>query len=166
MFVQPIRINGQCYSYRDLACRGNPNLARIAGGMMSVDWGNAASARHFHGVGQAPLAMVPGAQEPNFSLTLRKEEWDFLMVSGLLPPAPAGYSDSRFDWELHYGESEAGGISRLGLENFHFLGVTRAGYRMGDAIVHDIGCYVQFIREDPGNGLWYAPVTPPVLAVL
>jgi hypothetical protein len=166
MNITPIRINGQCYSYRDLSCRGVPQLQRIAGGMVSLDWGNAADASHFHGVGQAALAMIPGASKPNFSMTLRKEEWDYLMTSGALPPAPAGYSDKRFDWELHYGESEAGGISRLVLTNFHFLGVSRAGYRMGDAIVNDIACFVQFIQEDPGTGILFAPVIPPAFAVL
>ena len=162
----PLRINGQTYSYRDLSCKGDPLLNRIAGGMTSFDWGNAADAKGFKGVAQASLAMVPGMQNCNVAMSLRVEEWHYLMTSGVLPPAPAGYSDKRFDWELHYGQSEVGGIARLVLTNFHFLGVIRAGYKMGDALINDIGCYVDTIQEDPGNGILYSPVIPPAFAVL
>jgi len=161
MYIEPIRINGQVYSYRDLRCGGEPRLRRVAGGMTAASWNNAPSAGHAHGVGQASRGMVPGKQEPNFSLSLYKEEWDYLMTSGLL--RPQGFSDQRFDWELLYGQSEAGSISRLRLTNFHFLGVVGAAYRQGEALIHDIGCYVQFIEEDPGNGIYFAPVIPSFL---
>lgn len=86
----PLRINGQTYSYRDLSCKGDPRLNRIAGGMTSFDWGNAADAKGFKGVAQASLAMIPGMQNCNVAISLRVEEWHYLMTAGVLPPAPAG----------------------------------------------------------------------------
>lgn len=161
MFIAPIRINGQTYSYRDLRCAGDPRLSRIAGGMTAFSFNNAAQGSPFHGVAQQSLAMIPGMQQCNVSMSLRVEEWHYLMTAGVLPPQ--GYSDKRFDWELLYGLSEGGGIASLRMSNFHFLGVVGGSYRMGDALVHDIGCYVDSVEENPGNGIYFSPVTPAFL---
>ncbi len=162
MYVEPIRINGQVYSYRDLRCMGEPRLRRLAGGMTKASWNNTPSASHSHGVGQGSRGMVPGKLEPNFALSAHQEEWDFLFTSGVLPPV--GFSDRRIDWELMFGQSEAGAISRLRMTNFHFLGAG-AAYSQGEQMIVDISCFVQTIEHDHGNGVYCSPVIPTFLVV-
>lgn len=156
-FTFPIRINGQVYSYRDIRCDGDPRLGRIAQGMASMTYSNQAEATHFFGVHQGANGIIPGGVKPNFGMSLRKEEWDYLFISGVLPPL--GYSDHRLDFSISYGQSEAGGISRMALTNFHLLGPS-GNWKMGDAIILDIACIVESIAEDPGNGVFCSPVYP------
>lgn len=162
MYVEPIRINGQVYSYRDLRCAGEPRLRRLAGGMTKFSWSNVPGAKHSHGVGQASRGMVPDKLEPNVSLSVHQEEWDYLLVSGVLPPV--GFSDKRIDWTLLFGQSEAGGISALRFTNFHFLGPS-GSYTQGEQLILDINCFVQTIEHDPGNGVFTSPVIPSFLVI-
>lgn len=151
------RVNGQVYSYRDIRCDGEPKLYRIAQGMASVDWGNQVDASLFYGVHQAATGIIPGQAKPNFAMSLRKEEWDYLLATGVLPAL--GYSDKRLDWEMSFGESEHGGISKIKLTNFHFLGPA-GSFKMGEALILNIACIVENIEEDPGTGVWCSPVYP------
>lgn len=160
-FSLPLRVNGQEYSYRDIRCAGDPRLKPVAGGMTRVNYASAVEASHFHGVAQASTGMVPGKYAPNFGMSLRKESWDYVL--GLMPRI--GYSDFRWDWELFYGQAAIGGMKKLKLENFHFLGMT-GQHTQGDAIILDISCFVQHIYEDPGDGIYGSPVQPASVVML
>ena len=109
--------------------------------------------------------MIPGMQNCNVAISLRVEVAlpdDWRACCRRLRPATA----TSVSIGSCTGQSEVGGIARFVLSNFHFLGVARAGYKMGDALVVDVGCYVDTIQEDPGNGILYSPVIPPAFAVL
>lgn len=160
-FTLPLAVNGQEYSFRDIRCGGDPRLKRIAGGITAVNHTNQVAASHFHGVAQAPLSMIPGAYAPNIGMSLRRQEWDYLLT---LMPAQ-GYSDKRWDWELMFGQAQIGGMKKLVFQNFHFLGPS-GNHRQGDAIIVDVSCYVQIMYEDVGDGVLRCPVHQPGLVNL
>lgn len=157
----PLAVNGEEYSFRDIRCGGDPRLKRIAGGITAINYGNQVEASGFYGVAQAPLSMIPGAYRPNFGMSLRRQEWDYLLT---LMPAQ-GWSDFRWDWELMIGQAQIGGMKKLRLENFHFLGPS-GNHRMGDALIVDLSCFVQLIYEDVGDGIYRLPVHQPALVNL